>query len=212
MSAKADVPSPPASKTAIPAVAEERKERRRPEWADLDEGDDSVNSHAIEPAGRIEERPDGTVLLSNRGSAPDTPEVNGNSAPSERASAVSDYFLQMDVIRSEAGAGDPNAFAMDLIKTAMSGSTSGFDQLIADTKRMEQEARQVTPPPSCEGYHQASLDALVESEAVLEAMKSAIAGRDIGQLTSIARQAEALQDKAKAVQEMREQIMADVRR
>jgi len=47
---------------------------------------------------------------------------------------------------------------------------------------------------------------------VLEAMKSAIASGDIGQLTSIARQAEALQGKAKAVQEMREQIMADVRR
>ena len=101
---------------------------------------------------------------------------------------------------------------MDLIKAAMGGSTAGFDRLISDTERMEQEARKVKPPPSCEDYHQANLDALAESHGVLEDMKTAILRRDIGELTAIAQQAAALQAKAKALQDMRKSILANAQR
>lgn len=117
--------------------------------------------------------------------------------------------MQMDVIQSEAGAGDPNSFAMELIKAAMGGSTAGFDELIADMQRMEREARGITPPPSCETYHQTSLATLAEGRAVLEEMKSAIMRRDIESLTATAKRAAALQTKAEALQQMRERISAE---
>lgn len=206
------VPAPPVLEP-VATTTSETEERRWPKWADLQEWEDLEDPYATEPTfARIEEQPDGTVLLSNREPTSETPRVPNDSSTGEPESEVSAYFLQMDVIRSEAGAGDPNSFAMDLIKATMGGSTSGFSQLISDTERMEQEARKVKPPPSCEDYHQANLDALAESHAVLEDMKTAILRRDIGELTAIAQQAAALQAKAKALQDMRRRILADAQR
>jgi len=220
-SARAPAPTVGAEVSELRALApttepiEKGTERRWPSWADLDEWEDveTPQAYAVEPVSeRIERRPDGTVMLSNRQPPVDEPGMKDGSPANRKASDVSAYFLQMDAIRSESGAGDPNAFGMDLIKAATGGSTAGFDQLIADTERMEQKVREVTPPPSCESYHQANLDALAESQAVLEAMKKAIARRDIRQLTAIAQQARTLQAKAEALQAMREQIDVDARR
>ena len=80
----------------------------------------------------------------------------------------------MDAIRSNAGAGDPNTFAMDLIKGGLGGATSGFDQLIADTDRMMEEIGQVIPPPAYIGYHEATLESLAEARGMLDSMKDAI--------------------------------------
>jgi hypothetical protein len=114
----------------------------------------------------------------------------------------------MDVIQSEEGAGDPNVFAMGLIKSGLGGATSGFDRLIDDTERMEKEIRSVVPPAMCNGYHEASLEALAESRRMLESLSAAIAARDIGQLEQIARQASLLQAKTEALQRMRDEIRA----
>jgi hypothetical protein len=182
-------------------------ERRWPEWADLDEwtGEDV---HRSDPAiARIERRPDGTMLLSNRGS-PNAPTPTSSSAAVANEVTVSDYFLRMDVIRSEVGAGDPNVFAMDMIKAALSGSTAGFDQLIADTKNMESAIRALTPPEACESYHQANIEALADSREVLERMKSTISRRDFDALARIARDAQTLQTKAQALQQMRRELEA----
>ena len=64
------------------------------------------------------------------------------------------------------------------------------------------------PPTMCQGYHEASLEALVESRAMLESLSAAIAARDIGQLEQIARQASLLQEKTEALQRMRDEIRA----
>lgn len=212
----------PAAETTMPAplvvkpepAVEEVEQRRWPRWADLDEWEDvEAPAFAAEPVGeRLEHRPDGTLLLSNRGSTADAPRVTSDSTGSSTGSAVSDYFLRMDLIQSESGAGDPNTFAMGLIKAGLGGSTSGFDRLIADTQRMEEQIRSVAPPPSCEGYHDANLKALAESRNILEDMKTAFARREFSQITAIAQQAGTLQVKAKALQEMRERIIAQTGR
>jgi hypothetical protein len=92
------------------------------------------------------------------------------------------------------------------------GSTAGFDQLIADTQRMEEEILSLTPPPPCVGYHEANLKALQDSREILEEMKGAFERRDFARLTSIAREAGTLQSKAKQLQTMRERIVADASR
>ena len=212
--AAAEVLVPPASEPEVAAIREETGERRWPEWADLDEWEEVEDpSFAVEPAGeRIEQRPDGTLLLSNRGSAADAPQVTSDSPHDPSRLAVTDYFLHMHTIQSEAGAGDPNTFAMGLIKAGIGGSTAGFDQLITDAKRMEGEIRKLTPPPSCVSYHEANLQALAESRAILEDTQEMFARRDFSKLTTIARRAGTLQLKAKALPEMRERITADASR
>lgn len=167
------------------------------------------------PVERVERRKDGTLVLTNApegersGLASDPPNDDNRAEPSsETRQAVTAYFERMDVIRSEEGAGDPNVFAMGLIKSGLGGATSGFDRLIDDTERMEKEIRSVVPPTMCQGYHEASLEALVESRAMLESLSAAIGARDIGQLGQIARQASLLQEKTEALQRMRDEIRA----
>lgn len=209
---EAALPAPPTSEQeAVDAPAEQR---RWPAWADLDQWEDVEDQgYAAESIGeRIEHRPNGTLLLSNRGGAADAPGVKRDPPPPSTGSSVSDYFSSVDMIRSEAGAGDPNTFAMGLIKAGMGGSTAGFDQLIADAQRMEQEIRQLTPPPACADYHEANLNALAESRVILQEMKSAFAKRDFSSLTATAQEAGTLQRKARELQKMRQRISADASR
>lgn len=195
--------------------AEEESATRWPKWADPTDWDDSNErtTVATEAVGERIERPqkNDTFAFANSGSRPEPQPASNppnHARPEDRGASVAAYFQDVDVIHTEEGAGDPNAFAMNLIKGGLGGATSGFDQLITDTKQMELEMQRLTPPPSCESYHKASVEALVESRQMLEDMKQAITGRDIQRLNAIALQSKSLQSKAQAIKEMREQILA----
>jgi hypothetical protein len=194
---------------------EEKSSRRWPAWANLTD-DDPADVRAADSSRGVVERVevdprDSFALTQNRNRPqPQTrSNVPGDTGLSPQGVSVGAYFQEVDLIHSEEGAGDPNAFAMDLIKGGLGGATSGFDQLIADTKQMEREMQSLNPPASCEAYHAASIEALVESRAVIESMKRAIVGRDIEQLNAIALQSKVLQKKALAMKEMRRQILAE---
>jgi len=87
-------------------------------------------------------------------------------------------------------------FAMALIKAGISGSTEGFDELIVRTESMEQEMKSITPPSSCEKYHQVSLEALGRGRAILIELKNAISTRDVSKVAEAAQEAAALKAKA----------------
>jgi hypothetical protein len=162
---------------------------------------------------RIDRRPDGRIVLSNTESAEPAEPSERSAVPKQApmpdtTDAVREYLLQVDRIQSTEGADDPNAFAMQLIKAGLGGASSGFDRLIDDTKRMETEMKSLTPPPSCQRYHEASLQGVVESRKMLEDLKAAITKRDIAQLTTIAREAGRLQEQADAIKAMEKEIRA----
>lgn len=205
------LPGAPFLTTEHDIVDEQQDARRWPAWADLDEWND-VDEPAVAvldtpAAERIERRPDGTVLLSNRSNADAAPPATSKSPSDYGGSAVAAYFLRIDTIHSQSGAGDPNTFAMGLIKAGLGGSMTGFDELLRDTQRMEKDIRQVTPPPSCEAYHKESLVALSESRELLEELKTAFEEQDFSRLSMIAQQASDLQARANALQDMREQVI-----
>jgi len=188
--------------------AEEQIPRQWPEWADLrDEGEQQPAGSTVITTEAIERQTHDKLYRAGTARGADRQPGPPDSAPETPDSTVAAYFQEIDVIHSGEGAGDPNAFAMGLIKAGLGGSTSGFDQLIADTKQMELQMQRVTPPPSCRSYHEASLEALVESRQMLETMKQAITSRDIEQLNAVALQSKSLQGKAEAIREMRKQLV-----
>ena len=212
----------PETVPTVPASAPQPAPRPELDWEAL-EAREAVAADApaagpavgAAPIERVERRKDGTLVLTNapheeRSALASDPPNDHNQAElsSGTREAVAAYFERMDVIRSEEGAGDPNVFAMGLIKSGLGGASSGFDRLIDDTERMEKEIRSVVPPTMCQGYHEANLEALAESREMLESLSAAIAARDIGQLEQIARQASLLQRKTEALQRMREEIRA----
>lgn len=216
--AAANVVAPPVVEPEREAAAEEESAKRWPKWADLTDWDDSEDRATGSTEAPIEkriERPhEDSFALTSAGSQqqsptdPKAPKASSNAPTDRGGAAVANYFQQVDFIHSEEGSGDPQAFALSLINPGLRGSTSGFDQLIKDTKRMEQEMRQVTPPPSCQSYHEASLEALVESGQMLETIKRAVTQKDMAQLSAITHQAQGLRSKAEAIEKMRERLLA----
>lgn len=176
--------------------------------------DAAVGTSTTGPA-RIEQRPNGTIVLSNVNKKPTQEKrpttqsrvTRTTPTPSE-ATSTDAYFAKLDAVRSEQEATNPKAFAMGLLRSAMSGSTEGFEKLLADTERMEQELREITPPPTCAQYHQATLDALDESRAVLEELKDAMMRQDIDEITRVAHKARALQAKTTELQAMEKELRA----
>ncbi len=163
-------------------------------------------------AVQIQRMPDGRIVLSNTEStgsnAAASPQPEATGAQSAEPSAVRDYLLRMNQIQSASGAGDPNTFAMGLIKAGLGGATSGFDRLIDDTLRMETEIKSLTPPAACQRYHEASLEGVLESRAMLEDLKGAVVAKDIAKLSEVAREASVLQTKANALKAMEREIRA----
>jgi hypothetical protein len=207
--AEAEIPSPP-----IVEPAEEDAPQPRPDWRALDRGEPAANAESDttpEMAERIERQANGKFLLTNSGNERKVRAEPQDPQPGPNTTTVSDYFRAVDAVRSEQGAGDPNTFAMGLIKAGLGGSTSGFDQLIDDTKRMELEMKQIRPAPGCEQYHQASIDALAEGRELLDELKTAISNRDIQGLTTMAQRAGELEAKAKSMDAMRAELEAGAR-
>jgi hypothetical protein len=213
-------PLPPTPKLEPEAEPDRRDETTgtRDFWRDRDEEYAYADDHWGD-AGGIDQTPEGRIVLSNtrtedegkRDSADPPAVVKQDVARADGRAAVTAYFQQIDLIRSNAGAGDPNSFAMDMIKAGMGGATSGFDRLIADTDTMIQEIKRMTPPPSCMVYHQANLGALEEARAMLEGLKVAISTQDVQTLGPLAQQAANLQNKAESLKVLQEQIRASAR-
>lgn len=183
-------------------------------WQRLDEEYGRVEPDR-RPFQGIARKPDGTILLSNtRRETKAEDEAAGTRSAEPRAAAKEPqderaaYFEAIDRLRSNTGAGDPNTFAVGLIKAGMGGATSGFDQLISDTERITEELKAMTPPPCCGDYHQANIVALQESRELLQGMKLAISRHDIQALSEIAQQAANLQNKAEALKDLRKEIRA----
>lgn len=204
----------------VPELAPEAAKEAADPWRQRDEEYAYIDLVRGSLEG-MEEKPDGTLVLSNtrpdaqdrRASEPAAPAKPSMPAKAETTgadprSAVADYFQRIDVIRSSDGAGDPNTFAMNMIKAGMGGATSGFDRLIADTDRMAAELQSVTPPPSCQGYHQASLEALVQTRDLIDGMKVAIVAHDVRALGAVAQEAAALQNQAEALKALEKAIRA----
>ncbi|MBW2190829.1 MAG: hypothetical protein JRG93_14805 [Deltaproteobacteria bacterium] len=209
----------------LPPVPQVETEREAPSqasdardpWQERDEDYRYADTHWDELRG-IDQRPDASMALSNtrtddtaKRDPVDPPSATKEPAQRDERAAVAEYFQQVDLIQSHAGAGDPNAFAMDMIKAGMGGATSGFDQLIADSDRMKRELESMTPPPSCAQYHQANLEMLEESRGMLESMKVAITTRNMESLSALAQQSADLQARAEALSAFQEKLRAAAR-
>jgi len=178
--------------------------------------DEYVPPRAPEPP-RLEKRANGTIVISNPRVDPAPPRPSSDRAPSapelgadDSGRAVSAYFQRMQLVQSASGAGDPNAFAMGMIKAGMGGSTAGFERLAADSERMEEEVKSIIPPPGCERYHQVTLESLVESRELIDRMKTAILARNISELKEISEDAAELQSKADELAMLEKQIRASM--
>jgi hypothetical protein len=219
--APAAVPGPETAASPRIAPAAQTPAQPRPSrWAAEPTADPSQYRYdEYEPPARprFEKRPNGTIVISNpRVDAPpaqpsyDQRSSTPESDADDSGGAVNAYFRRVQLIHSAAGAGDPNSFAMGMIKAGLGGSTAGFDRLVADSERMELQLKSIAPPPECARFHQASLDSLVEGRALLERMKTAIVSRNITKLNEIAQDAAELQSKADELAEMEKQIRASV--
>ncbi|MEM9728648.1 MAG: hypothetical protein AAF997_08690 [Myxococcota bacterium] len=172
----------------------------------LDDSDSELPEVQYGGEARIERRPDGRIVISNSGGSPAPNDAASKPPRSVPASPteMSDYFEQMDAIRAGEEMGDPNAFAMGIVRSAFSGSTEGISSLVDDTAEIQSKMQAITPPAEAADYHEASLAALAQGKALMEDLQRAIETQDVQRLSGIAAKAKALQSTTREL-ELREQ-------
>ncbi len=174
----------------------------------------SIEPEPPRPAARLERRPGGKIVLSNIRDDEKRDErrtVKAQTAARKKPrqpKSINEYLDRMEAIRVGEDAADPNAFAIAIINAGMTGSTEGFDELIADTEAMEREIKSIKPPRSCEKYHETSLEALGHGRAILIELKTAIAMRDVSKVGAIAQEAALLQAKADELMRLKTKLRA----
>lgn len=178
------------------------------ETDELEEGSDAAQTGAA----RIERKPDGTIVLSNvrrgddGGDSGAPPDNSRAPSLSTAPASIDAYFARLDAVRTEDEATQPKSFAMGMLRAAMSGNTEGFDRLIEDAEEMEAEIETIAPPPSCQRFHESTLDALEESREVLENLREAIARQDVQGIMQVAARARALQAKTTELKAMEDSL------
>jgi hypothetical protein len=104
------------------------------------------------------------------------------------------YFQQVDsILQNTASIDDPNQFATKFLQQAMSGDTSGFDNLSATTRQAKNSLESVQPPPSCKQHHALLVSQLSQSIVLLTEVNQAIRSNDTSKLSSVAARGQEMQ-------------------
>ena len=138
---------------------------------------------------------------------PPLPALERPQAPAASPEAAArDYFLRMQAIQTVGPSSDTGEFANKLLTSAMSGDSSGFDDLIKVAEAGADRARSITPPSCCVEYHERLIAMLTESVQIVRQLKAAIATNDSGALTRLAASGSSLQTRANALEDEARQI------
>jgi len=135
------------------------------------------------------------------------PPLERTAAPGAGPEAAArDYFLRMQAIQTVGPSSDTGEFANKLLTSAMSGDSSGFDDLIKVAEAGADRARSISPPSCCVEYHERMIGMLTESVQIVRQLKAAIASNDSGALTRLAASGNSLQTRATALEDEARQI------
>jgi hypothetical protein len=148
-------------------------------------------------------------------SVPSAPGSLGGSAPSTSpetaatGAAVRDYFMRMTAIQATAPSSDTGEFANKLLASAMTGDTSGLDELVRVTEEGANRVRALSPPSSCRecvDYHERMVSMLGESAGMVRQIKTALTSNNAGALTALSASGSSLQARATALEEQAQRI------
>ena len=120
-----------------------------------------------------------------------------------------EYFRQIDsILQNTASIDDPNQFATKFLQQAMTGDYSGFESLIATTKKTKAAIEAVSPPPACREHHALLLKQVSQSVVLLADVHQAIASNDTSRLTSVAARGQEMQGETERFQELDRSLRA----
>jgi hypothetical protein len=124
---------------------------------------------------------------------------------------VAAYFTDLDAITVDhpSHTGDPQGHAESLVAAAMSGDTTGLDELISANSAMVKDIGSLSPPSPCREHHRRTLAVVNDSTRILQDLKSAMTTSDLGGLMAMQSKAGALEAELKAVDALGESIRAE---
>lgn len=124
---------------------------------------------------------------------------------------VATYFSDLDAITVDhpSHTGDPQGHAQALVTAAMSGDTTGLDELITANNAMVKDIGGLSPPAPCREHHRRTLAVVNDSTRILQDLKSAMTTSDLGGLMAMQAKAGALEAELKAVDALGQSIRAE---
>jgi hypothetical protein len=139
--------------------------------------------------------------------APSRPGPASSQGLAADAAAVATYFRQMDALAADAKTSqDPQALARSVLDQALSGNMGSIDALIATQRSLQTRMAQIVPPPSCREHHQRSVLLFARSVALLDRTRAAMTGQGTTDLTAVAVEGRAIEEEARAVDAMANEI------
>ena len=127
-------------------------------------------------------------------------EREGSIVKTSEASAVRQYFSQMDMAAaSAANLMDPNDLAQSVLGQALSGDLSGFDGITSGQRDVVRRMKEIVPPAGCEEHHRLSIQTMEKAVDVMEGMSRSLEDQDMTQMLMLSMRAQSLMDDAEKV-------------
>lgn len=119
---------------------------------------------------------------------------------------MAEYLARVERVQGSGGLPEGSDGAQRLLTAVLQGDTSGFDRLIADTRKAESEVKAIQPPPECRAYHAFFVALLGESRDLMTDLRAAIVGADTDRLSSLGERAASLQTKAEELRAQEQEL------
>ena len=127
--------------------------------------------------------------------------------PKPRVSAVQQYLSRIDAVMASTGdLGDPTQFATGVLGKGASGDATGFDSLLAKTRKAQADLAKIHPPAGCKEHYALTQAQLAGSITLLEGVKRATMSMDTAGLPALAAQGQAMQAKAERLQVLTDRL------
>ena len=121
--------------------------------------------------------------------------------------AVKNYFMELELkLAGSKTWSDPNQFAEQLLKSAMSGDFSDLNELTANMKRVANDISRMSVPAECAEHRDAVVNSLNDSISILNKVKRGINEGDMNIIMSLTSEADRIKASAGRTDELMKQI------
>jgi len=123
---------------------------------------------------------------------------------------VAHYLRETELIQMQAKTwSDPEALARTILEQSADGDSSGFDRLIASTRKVRESIQSLRAPAPCQEHQRLTLTILDGADSLLTHVRDRILAGDTAALSGVPGRARELESKTREADRMAAQLKRD---
>ena len=133
--------------------------------------------------------------------------TNTNYSSDSGKEAVKNYFMELELkLAGSKSWTDPNQFAEQLLKSAMSGDFSDLNDLTGNMRKVANDVANMSVPAECAEHRDSVVASLNDSIRILEKVRRGIEEGDMQIIMSLTAEAESIKSSAQRSDELMKQL------